>query len=95
MPWTIIHGRQRELFVMGVESGKPTFTRDPVRALRFANQIAARKWIQVNTITGFGALALMREKSTAPKKLSPERGLAGAQIRNQHDESTATVCRRA
>lgn len=68
MPWLIIHGRERELLVSGAERGVPLYTRDPARALRFDNADKARKWIDANTVTAFGELALLRE---IPNKKNP------------------------
>lgn len=60
MPWLVIHGRDRGLLVSGSESGHPIFTRQVERALRFDSQDRARKWIERETVSVFGELALMR-----------------------------------
>lgn len=77
MPWQIIHSRDRSLFVRGAESGAPTFTRQPALALRFDTQDQARKWIERNTLSAFGELALLRAAPESDGAASNHRGVAG------------------
>jgi hypothetical protein len=72
MPWLLIHSRDRTLLVRGAELGAPLFTREADRALQFAGQDAARKWIERHIVTTFGELALMR----APGSREGRKGLA-------------------
>lgn len=94
MPWQIIHSRDRSLFVRGAESGAPTFTRQPALALRFDTQDQARKWIERNTLSAFGELALLREPRI-DKKNPAQAGQPGGVNSKVPHESTATLCRRA
>lgn len=73
MPWTILHGRERHLFVSSSRDGAAEFTQDQRQALKFASQDLARRWITANVVSSFGVLALMRE----PGEKDTRKGQAG------------------